>query len=238
MAETTSPAHSPTPISPERVFARIAPVAENRAIRWIGGRLGEIFQHSFQLHFADALDEILETFAGRPVRHVSFRQARDHFRNTLGRNRHDGQAVRAAVVLPLAAQHHLEVRHGVSADLAADAVEAEVGHVMLAATVEAAADLDVQILHGFVQLETFLGERFVQLGRQSARGGNSQLAGVRAGAGDDIDDRARAGIAKAHGFERLVNFGQIALADPANDEILLDRGANGFLGEAADDVRE
>ena len=166
----------------------------------------QIFQRCFQFHFADALDEILEAFAGRAAGDVLFGEARDHFRNILRRNRHDRQAVRTAVVLPLAAQHHLKMRNGEAADLAADAVETKIGHVMLAAAIEAAADFDVQVLHGFVELEAFLGERFVQLARQAARRRNSQLAGVGARAGDDIHDRARAGIAKAHGFERLIEF--------------------------------
>src|SRR5436305_753395 len=38
------------------------------------------------------------------------------------------------------------MRHRVAADVAAVAVEADVGHVMLSAGVEAAADLDVQLL--------------------------------------------------------------------------------------------
>ena len=38
---------------------------------------------------------------------------------------------------------------------------------MLAAAIEATADFDVQTLDGFVQLETFFRERFVQFARQS-----------------------------------------------------------------------
>ena len=141
-------------------------------------------------------------------------------------------------MFPFAAQHNLEMRNGKSADFAADAVKAKIGNVMLAAAIEAAADFDVQVLDGFVHSETFSRERFAQFARESARRRNSELAGVGAGAGDDVNDGARARIAKADGFQRLVNFGQVAFADPANDEILLDCGANGFFGEAANDVRQ
>ena len=141
-------------------------------------------------------------------------------------------------MFPLAAQDHLEVRDGVARHFAADAVEAEVGHVMLAATVEAAADLDVQVLDGFVELKTFLAEPFAQFRRQPARRGNSQLAGVRPGAGGDVHDGARAGIAEPGSFECLVQLGQIALADPAKDDVLFDRRANRFPRESARDIRQ
>ena len=132
-------------------------------------------------------------------------------------------------MFPLAAEHHLEVRDGVARHFAADAVEAEVGHMMLAATIEAAADLDVQIFAPTSSnCETLLGQPLAQFGGQSARGGDAQLAGVGAGAGDDVDDGAGAGIAKSDGFKCLVEFRQIALADPAKDEILLDGGADRF----------
>ena len=54
---------------------------------------------------------------------------------------------------PLPAQNHLEVWHRVSRHFAAYAVKSQVGDVMLAATVETATDLDVQILDGFIELK-------------------------------------------------------------------------------------
>ena len=114
------------------------------------------------------------------------------FGDALGRHRADRQAVGAGVLLPLAAEHDLEVRHGVAVHVAADAVEAEVGDVVLAAGVEAAADLDVQAADGLVQLAASLGEPHAQLAGQAARGGDAQLAGVGARAGGDVDDGAGA----------------------------------------------
>ena len=49
-------------------------------------------------------------------------------------------------MFPFAAQNHLEMRHRVSRHLAAHTVKTQVRHMVLAATIEAAADLDVQIL--------------------------------------------------------------------------------------------
>ena len=60
-------------------------------------------------------------------------EARDDFRNVRRGNRGYRQAVGAAIVFPLAAEDDLEMRHGVAGHLAADAVESEVRHVMLAA---------------------------------------------------------------------------------------------------------
>ncbi len=110
--------------------------------------------------------------------------------------------------------------------------------MMLAATVEAAADLDVQLYNGIVQLEIFLGEPLAQFRGEAARGGNAQLAGVRARAGSDIHDAARARIGQPRGFQRLMQFQEIALADPAKDDILLDGQSDRFLREAARDVRQ
>ena len=109
-------------------------------------------------------------------------------------------------MFPFAAQNHLEVRDRVSRHFAADAVETQVGHVMLAATIEAAADLDVQFHDGLVQLKTFLAKPLAQFRRQPARRGNPQLARVRPGAGGDVNDGSRAGIAESRGFEGLVQF--------------------------------
>jgi hypothetical protein len=59
--------------------------------------------------------------------------------------------VAPGVLRPLPAQDDLEVGHRASLDLAAVAVEADVGDVMLTAAVEAAADLDLQVLDGLRQ---------------------------------------------------------------------------------------
>ena len=77
---------------------------------------------------------------------------------------------------------------------------------MLAATVEAAADLDVQILDRFIELKILFRQPLAQLGRQSSRRGDSQLARVRARARDDIQNRFRAGIGKPAPLQRLIEF--------------------------------
>ena len=82
--------------------------------------------------------------------------------------------------------------------------------MVLAATVVAAADFDVQILHGLIELGARFGHFLAQLGGETARGRNSELAGVGSGASDDVDDGSGAGRGEFHGFERLVEFRQVA----------------------------
>ena len=66
-------------------------------------------------------------------------------------------------MFPLAAEDDLEMRNRVSGDFPAHAVEAEVGHVVLTAAIEATADFDVQILNSLVGSETLLANPLAQL---------------------------------------------------------------------------
>ncbi len=70
---------------------------------------------------------------------------------------------------PLAADDQLEVRHASSSDVAADAEEAEIGDVVLAARVEAAARLDVQVLGVRVPVEARRPQVLGQLRSQGPR---------------------------------------------------------------------
>ncbi len=110
--------------------------------------------------------------------------------------------------------------------------------MVLAATVEAAADLDVQILHCFVLLKALLADTLAELGREAARRRNPQLASISARAGRNIDQSAGAGVAEPDGIQRREQLAHIALAHPADRKILLDRCADGFFGEPPDDVRQ
>ena len=130
------------------------------------------------------------------------------------------------------------MRHCVSRNLAAHAVEAQIGSVVLPATIEAAADLDVQILDCFILLKTFLTDPLAQLCRQPARGRNSQFASVRSWTTCNVHQRPSAGVAQADGVQCAEELAHITLADPADYKILLDRSPHRFLGKAADDVSE
>ena len=158
--------------------------------------------------------------------------------NALGRNRHDRQAVRACVLFPLPAQHNLEVGHFESVHIASDAVKPDVRDMVLTATVEAAADLDVQVLDRLIQLEAFFSEAIPQFGGQTARRRDAELAGVGPRASDDVQNVAGARFTKPRHAERLVERGYVGPADPADDKVLFDGCSNRAVGEAADDVSE
>ena len=132
---------------------------------------------------------------------VAGREPIHDFGNALRRHGADGETVRARVVLPLAAQHHLEMRHRVSVLHAAHAVEAEIADVMLAAGIEAAADLDVQSANSLIHLGAALEQAAAKLARETARRRNAQLAGIGSGACHDIDDRAGSGEFQAGCFQ-------------------------------------
>ena len=74
---------------------------------------------------------------------------------------------------------------------------------MLAATVEATADLDVKILNGRSELGTFPGQSLAKLPGESTRGGDPEFARIGTRAGDDIDDGPRSRFAEAHGRRAL-----------------------------------
>src|SRR5258706_13191168 len=78
----------------------------------------------------------------------------DRLGDALRRHRADRQAVGAGVLRPFAAQDHLKMRHGVAVLMAANSIESPGGEWMLAAGVEAPADLDVQSPDGFVHFDT------------------------------------------------------------------------------------
>ncbi len=71
-----------------------------------------------------------------------------------------------------------------------------------------------------------LHQTLVHHGGQSARGGDAELAGVGAGAGDHVLDLAGAAQGQVQLPELGVERRQVGLGDPAQHQVLLDRGAN------------
>src|SRR5262249_60735319 len=93
---------------------------------------------------------------------------------------------------------------------------------MLPARVETTADLDVQTLHGLVQLDALGHQPRAQLAGEPARGGDAELAGVGARAGGYVDDRLRARRRQLDRPQLVVELRQVGLAHPAKDDVLLD----------------
>ncbi len=121
----------------------------------------------------------------------------------------------------------------VAAHVAAGAKKADVGHVVLAARVKTAADLQANIAHRFIILVAFGGQPLAQFAGQPARTGNAQLAGIGAGAGGHIDDGLRAGLVQANFGQSHVQRRQINRVNPAQHHILFHGSAHGIAGKAA-----
>src|SRR5205807_9717958 len=119
----------------------------------------------------------------------------------------------------------------VLADLDRRAVEADAADVVLAAAVRAAADLDMDLARQRVRdlhrLDALL-HRLVE----PHRAGDPELAGVRAGAGDDVVDLARAGGAESELRQRPPHLVGGLLAYPAEHEVLLHGRARVAAGVA------
>ena len=58
--------------------------------------------------------------------------------------------------------------HGTAFDVPIDAVEADVGNVMLCAGVEATADLDAEAANGLVELQVLLAQTPAEFGGKTA----------------------------------------------------------------------
>ena len=163
------------------VLARIAPVRVVGAIVGVGGNASEVLEQLAHASLADASDEGLEALALLALADVQAAQPLDRVGDRLRRHRESGQSIGRGVSLGLPAQDDLEVRHRAIADLAAHPVEADVGDVVLAARVEAARDLDLEVLDRVVELEVASLDAAPQLGGEPARRRDAELAGVGAG---------------------------------------------------------
>ena len=86
----------------QRVFAGIAPVAEisSDPMGSAGGR-ARSSSMAFNSTLPMRLTKSLKLSPLLRLARVSFREARDHFRNSLGRNGDDGQAVRSRRYAPI-----------------------------------------------------------------------------------------------------------------------------------------
>ena len=116
-------------------------------------------------------------------------------------------------------------------------VEADVAEVVLAAGVRAAADVHEDLartlVHHVQQLHP-LRDGAVE----AHRAGDTQLAGVRAGAGDHVRDLTDAAATQPEGTERLPDGVRAALRDPAEDDVLPLRGPRAAVAVGAEDVRQ
>ena len=123
------------------------------------------------------------------------------------------------------------------ADLDRGAVEADVGDVMLAASVRAAAHLHVhrprQRVGDLQRLDPLLDGLV-----EAHRAGDPELAGVGAGAADHVGDLVGTGVAEVERRQRAPHLIDRLVAHPAQHEVLMDRGPGRAAGVVTHDLAQ
>src|SRR4029434_3849544 len=150
----------------------------------------------------------------------------------------DGNTILPGIIMKFAAENHLEMRYLEALYVAVDTVKADVGDVVLAAGIKAAADFDAQILHRLIELQALLTQPVAKLPRQTAGRRNSQFAGIRPWAGRDVYNSCRVRSAETDGFNGSVKLRQVRLAQPTEEDVLLHGRSYRILDEATRDVGE
>src|SRR5690606_37649677 len=117
------------------------------------------------------------------------------------------------------------------------AVEPDVADVVLAAGVRAAADVDQDLARALVR-DVHQLHLLADGPVEAHRAGDAQLAGVRAGAGDDVRDLTDAPTPEAQLAEGLPDVVDGAFRDPAQHDLLPLRGAGASAAVGAEDGGE
>src|SRR5215210_2764219 len=174
----------------------------------------------------DALGEVVERLALLAVALVEAQPALDRLGDALGRQPHlESRAVDDLAVLVMAADVGHVRGDRVLADLDRRAVEADVGDVVLAASVRAAAHLDVDALGQLVR-DVHRRDPLPHRGVEPHRARDAQLAAVGARARDDVVDALGAVLAQPEVHQAPPDVVQRLVADPAQDQVLADRRAH------------
>src|SRR5262245_49151356 len=120
----------------------------------------------------------------------------------------------------------------------ARAIETEICDVMLSARVEASADLDVQIFHGLIQGEQFVGEAGANFASKASRGSDTEFARVRPRAGCDVNNRSGPRFGQANSGELAIQIHQVGFGHPAKYDVLFYRRADVIATKAACNFRQ
>src|SRR4029077_14537772 len=181
---------------------------------------GQILQEILDLLFADAPDEILEALVLQALAHVVFRDRQHRLRYPLGWNGANGYSVFPRIVVKFSAKDHLKMRHLEALHVAVDAVKADVGNMMLAAGVKAAANFNAQIFYRLIELQALLTQSIAQLPCEPTGRCDSQFARIRPWARCDVHNSCSVRRAETDGFNSSVKLRQIRFADPAEENVL------------------
>src|SRR5579862_6946704 len=112
--------------------------------------------------------------------------------------------------------------------LLVDALDADMSGMMMAAGVDAAADLDLELAD--IVLAAEIGETLRDLLRDGNRARIGEVAIVQTWAGDDVGDEPCVGCGQAELLQPRVHLGQVAHLHMRQDQVLLVADAD--LGEA------
>src|ERR1700761_2678167 len=202
------------------------------------GRHGQILDLAFEALGAGAVGEGVELLALGPLGLVQAHPALDRLRHPFGREpRFEPLAVDDLAALVVAADVRDVGGHLASADFQRGAVEADVGDVVLAAAVRAAAHFDVD-LTGQLVVDPHRVDPLFDGPVEAHRGGDPEFAAVGAGAGDDVGDLPRARVAEAEFAQLLPDVVDRLVADPAQDQVLLHGRAGVAAAVVAHDLPE
>jgi hypothetical protein len=98
-------------------------------------------------------------------------------------------------------------------------------------------DLDVKVADRFVEREEPVRQAHANFARKATRGCDAEFASVRAGAGDNVQNRAGAGATQSNANELTVEIGKIGFGNPAQDNVLFNRRPQRVAAEAPSDIR-
>src|SRR5206468_12443835 len=155
-----------------------APIGIEGSILFVSRNVHQRLQHGSQFLLSDSLDEILKRLASLALSHEAIRDQFHHLRDLLRRHGSHRQAIRTGVILPLAAQHNLEMRNLAIADRPAGSIKTKIRDVVLSARIETTADFDVEIFDSLVEVEKPSSQPCSDFSGQAARRSNAQLTGV------------------------------------------------------------
>src|SRR5262249_47781729 len=130
------------------------------------------------------------------------------------------QSVGSSVLLPLPAQNDLEMRNLAISDRPARSVKTEISNMVLPARIEAAADLNVQLLHSFIQDKEFLCQAMPNLGAKTSGGCNSEFARICTGARRNIHNRSCSHLSQTDALQCSIELGQIGFTNPTQNDVL------------------
>ena len=116
-------------------------------------------------------------------------------------------------------------------------IQPDAGNVVLTARVRAARDLDP---HASVvgEVTELTLDHLAELEREPARRGDTELAGVGAGARRDVDQPFGPGLGEILAHEDRVDFGQRPEWHPSQNQVLLVCRPHGALADVSGDPRD